>query len=204
MLPLQTTFDGGGRVLGYVGDWNLFDYMDAVAEKHEAQALLAQLWSCALSDLSWDRIELRHVPSASPSVPALQAAAAEMGVEIVVEQDTVCPIAILCSNWEGYLQMLSKKQRHEIRRKLRRAQDGVEWGWRTGRTLADLDRDLPVFFRLHEASRHDKANFMTPAMRAFFQDLTSVLLHDGVLRLSVFEREGVDIAATLSCMYRGR
>jgi CelD/BcsL family acetyltransferase involved in cellulose biosynthesis len=204
VLPLQIAVEGGERILGYVGDWNVFDYMDAAAEKHEAQALLTQLWGCALSDLSWDRITLRHVPSASPSVPALQAAAGEMDIEIAVERDTVCPIAILCSSWDGYLQMLSKKQRHEIRRKLRRAQEGAEWEWRTARTEAELERDLPIFFQQHEASGHDKARFLTPDMRAFFQTLTSVLLRDGTLRLSIFRREGMDIAATLAFMYRGR
>jgi CelD/BcsL family acetyltransferase involved in cellulose biosynthesis len=203
VMPLQITVEEGERVLGYVGDWNVFDYMDATAEKHEAQTLLTQLWSCALTDLGWDRIELRHVPSASPSIPALEAAALEQQVEIAVERDTVCPVAILCSNWEGYLQMLSKKQRHEIRRKLRRAHDGA-WDWRTVKTQAELERDLPAFFRLHEESGHDKARFMTPGMRAFFHHLTEVLLADGVLRLSIFRHDGIDIATTMAFMYRGR
>jgi CelD/BcsL family acetyltransferase involved in cellulose biosynthesis len=100
--------------------------------------------------------------------------------------------------------MLSKKQRHEIRRKLRRAQEDVEWHWRTSQTPEDLNRDIEVFFQLHEASAHDKAEFMTDQMQAFFRSIARVLLAEGLLRLSVFHRDGLDVATNLSFSYRGR
>jgi len=204
ILPLQIDQHGTSRVLSLIGDYNVSDYMDAAADKQQAQQHLTTLWRCALSDLEWDRIELRHVPSSSPLLPALSAAGADEGIEVTVEEDEVCPVAILCSAWEGYLEMLSKKQRHEIRRKLRRAQEDVEWSWRTARTIEDMDRDLPIFFRLHEASAHHKARFLTADMRDFFRALARTLLDAGNLRLSVFRREGVDVAATMAFLYRGR
>jgi CelD/BcsL family acetyltransferase involved in cellulose biosynthesis len=100
--------------------------------------------------------------------------------------------------------MLTKKQRHEIRRKLRRAQEGVAWEWRTARSEEDLERDMPVFFHLHELSAREKARFMTEDMRTFFKAMTRHFLREGQVRLSVFNREGVDIAATLSFLYRDR
>lgn len=204
ILPLHIVDDGDERVLTLLGDFNVSDYMDALAEKQQAHRLLTALWCCALGDLSWDRLELRHIPSSSPLLTALAAAASDEGIEVTIEDDEVCPVAILCSNWEGYLQMLSKKQRHEIRRKLRRAQEGVEWNWRTVRTAEELDEELPTFFRLHEASAHDKARFLTPNMRGFFAAVARTFLRSGNLRLSIFRRAGVDVATTLSFAYRGR
>jgi CelD/BcsL family acetyltransferase involved in cellulose biosynthesis len=204
VLPLQVSQRDGERVLTLVGDPNVSDYMDALAERSEAQNLLTQLWTEAFSRLEWDRIELRHVPSRSPVAPAAQAAASERGAAVEVADDEVCPVAILCKDWEGYLQMLSKKQRHELRRKLRRSQEGAEWDWRTVKTQEELDRDLPIFFRLHEASARDKARFMTPDMRAYFKVLSSSLLEDGILRLSTFTRDGVDVASTMAFLYRER
>jgi CelD/BcsL family acetyltransferase involved in cellulose biosynthesis len=178
--------------------------MDALAQKQQAQRLLSLLWARALDDLHWDRVDLRHVPSTSPLLPALQTVASDRELAVRVEDGEVCPVALLCNSWEGYLQMLSKKQRHEIRRKLRRAQEGVEWEWRTARSLEELERDLPLFFRLHEASGSEKARFMTPDMRAFFGAVARTFLERGVLRLSILRRDGVDVAATMSFLYRNR
>src|SRR5579884_3603082 len=169
--------------------------MDGLACRDDAQAILRALWETALSDLPWRSLDLHHVPSGSPTIAVLGDL---LGDRVQIEEEQVCPVALLCSNWEGYLQMLSKKQRHEIRRKLRRAQEGVEWDWRTVRTREDLQRDLPVFFRLHEASAREKARFMTPSMRGYFEAVAEEMLAAGLLRLSIFSREGNDLAATFA------
>lgn len=160
------------------------------------------LWQHALEKLHPDGVELRHVPSSSLLIRALDEVSG--GSRVQVEDDEVCPVAILCSSWDGYLQMLSKKQRHEIRRKLRRSQEGVEWEFRSVASEEDLDRDMPVFFRLHELSGREKARFMTADMREYFCAMAREMLRQGVLRLSVFRRDGVDIAATMSFLYRER
>lgn len=200
ILPLQER----NGILSLLGDHNVSDYMDALAERADASALLAELWHCALTGLSWDRIELRHVPAASPLLRVLQEEAEHLGHRVEIEPDEVCPVALLCSSWDGYLQMLSKKQRHEIRRKLRRMEEGATVEWRTSAAFQDLERDLPVFFALHEASAREKAGFMTAPMRAYFCDLAQDLLERGMLRLSILSRDGVDIAASMSFLYRDR
>jgi CelD/BcsL family acetyltransferase involved in cellulose biosynthesis len=45
---------------------------------------------------------------------------------------------------------------------------------------------------------------MTADMRQFFYAMAREFLRQGILRLSVFRREGADIAATLSFLYRDR
>lgn len=202
LLPLQMEERAGKRVLTLTGDWNVMDYMDALAVKGNAREILGSLWEQALSDLEWDELSLRHVPSGSPLLDALEDVAGSWNFE--AGQDEVCPVALLCSSWDGYLETLSKKQRHEIRRKMRRAQEGATWEWRRVETVQDLDRDLPVFFRLHEASAREKQRFMTERMRAYFRSLAETMLDEGYLRLNVFEREGQDIAATFSFLYRDR
>jgi len=204
LLPLTVQERDGGSTLTLLGDHHLADYMDGAAVKSDAASILVDLWREAFDRLTWDRLELRHVPSASPLVPALQTVTRERGLALQVEPDEVCPVALLCNTWDGYLQMLNKKQRHEIRRKLRRSQEGAEWSWRTAETAADLERDLPAFFRLHEASAGDKAQFMTPAMQSFFRSIAAVLLQAGILRLSTFARDGVDIASTMCFFHRDR
>jgi CelD/BcsL family acetyltransferase involved in cellulose biosynthesis len=202
LLPLQIEEQDGKRVLTLTGDWNVMDYMDALAVKSEAREILGSLWEQALSELQWDQLVLRHVPSGSPLLDALEDVSGRWHFD--AGQDEVCPLALLCSSWDGYLETLSKKQRHEIRRKMRRAQEGADWEWRRVESLDDLDRDLPVFFRLHEASAREKQRFMTERMRAYFRSLAETMLDEGYLRLNVFRREGEDIAATFSFLYRDR
>lgn len=203
VLPLMTVERDGSTELTLFGDPEVMDYMDGLAERGEAQLLLTQLWRRAFADGA-TRFSARHIPAGSPLIASLQSVARDLALEVTVEEDEVCPVAILCNSWDGYLEMLTKKQRHEVRRKLRRAQANVEWDWRTVQTPADLERDLPIFFHLQQASASHKAAFLTEDMRAFFQAIAAESLDKGVLRLSIFNREGVDVAATFSFLYRGR
>jgi CelD/BcsL family acetyltransferase involved in cellulose biosynthesis len=204
VLPLQITTDTGSRVLGLVGDFNVFDYMDGAARRDAADELLVELWCEALRTLRFDAIALRHVPASSPLIPALRRAAVHAGLEVSVEADEVCPVALLCSTWDGYLQMLTKKQRHEIRRKLRRASENTTLAWHTTQTPDGLARDLDIFFSLHERSAGEKAAFLTPRLRAFFADVASEYLSTGELRLSTLELGGVPAASSFGFAYRDR
>ncbi|MGH2448828.1 MAG: GNAT family N-acetyltransferase [Chloroflexota bacterium] len=204
LLPLNLTETSSGARLGLMGDPEVMDYMDGLAGRENAVELLEQAWRVALDTLPWRQLELRHVPRGSQLLAALQSVIETRGIQLQIEDDEVDPVAILCSTWDGYLETLDKKHRHEIRRKLRRAREGAEWSWRTVQTAEELERDLPIFFDLHERSAHDKARFMTAPMRAFFRSLSAAFLDEGILRLSVFRRDGLDLAATMSFVYNNR
>ena len=75
----------------------------------------------------WDVVDLRRLRSGDPTLSALEAAlgsvAGEHGWTVVREQEDVCPVVTVeADDWEGYLGTLGKKSRHEIRRKVRRAE----------------------------------------------------------------------------------
>lgn len=202
MLPLMLTGQSESEVT-LLGDPEVMDYMDALANRDHAEGLLAELWRGVFAS-NIDSFNARHVPSGSPLIASLEQVADDLNLAVTVEEDEVCPVAALSSSWDSYLETLTKKQRHEIRRKIRRAQGDGEWEWRTARTRDDVERDLPVFFRLQAASATHKAAFLTDEMRAFFQTIAYETLENGILRLSVFNRDGVDIAATFSFLYDER
>lgn len=203
-LPLQITRPGRERVISLVGDYNVSDYMDGLAEKRRATELLRCLWYQVFDDGGFDRVDLRHVPSSSPLIDALQMVTPEYGMEVLVSADEVCPVAVLCNSWDRYLQTLTKVQRHEIKRKLRRFTAREDWSWRTSKTLTELNRDLGSLFVLHGKSAGDKQNFLTPSMRNYFGALAAAFHRTGITRLSVLRRAGKDMAATLSFVYRDR
>jgi CelD/BcsL family acetyltransferase involved in cellulose biosynthesis len=115
-----------------------------------------------------------------------------------------CPIVSVPASWEAFLLRLSKKDRHELRRKLRRALADGDWTWRASQTREELRDDLQTFFRLHRSSRTDKAAFLTPTVEAFFRDIVHALFEQSQVRLGIFARSGQPLAATLSFVYHGR
>jgi hypothetical protein len=70
------------------------------------------------------------ITEASPTLTALEKAAREVGWSYDRQQLQACPYIPLKGDWEAYLTQIDKKQRHEIRRKLRRAEEAdppVRW-----------------------------------------------------------------------------
>jgi len=75
----------------------------------------------------WDVVDLRRLRSADPALPALEkvfrSGAQGNGWHVVREREDVCPVVTFpAGSWDEYLDTLGKKARHEVRRKLRRAE----------------------------------------------------------------------------------
>src|SRR5438132_13231481 len=117
--------------------------------------------------------------------------ATKRGWQIEVTQEDVCPRAELPGDWEAYLGRLSKKDRHELRRKFRRLDSAGQVTF----PLGSGDKDMDDFFRLHRLSREDKAGFMTPDMEAFFRQVMTRMADSA--RLQFIEVDGVRAAAVI-------
>ena len=78
-------------------------------------------------DQAWDVVDLRRLRTTDPALPALEnafrAAGQAHGWHVVREREDVCPVVTFPGGgWDDYLATLGKKARHEVRRKLRRAE----------------------------------------------------------------------------------
>ncbi|CAN5671348.1 hypothetical protein BH23CHL7_BH23CHL7_13350 [soil metagenome] len=109
----------------------------------------------------WDVVDLRRLRSADPMLPALEdafrAAAGTKGWRVTREIEDACPVVEIGSaDWDEYLSTLGKKDRHEIRRKLRRAEAAGEISVRIDQPAAD---GLARFIELHQARFGDEGLF---------------------------------------------
>ncbi|HJP89235.1 MAG TPA: GNAT family N-acetyltransferase [Candidatus Limnocylindrales bacterium] len=153
-------------------------------------------------DDPWSAIDLRRLRAADPATEAFAAAfgAREMsnGWTLNVEREDVCPVITLPkgADLDGFLSTLGKKERHEIRRKVRRAEAA-------GDVLlidsADRLADLDAFIDLHQARWGADGLFPpTPGgdqSRHFFRRLFE--LADESLHLAFLTVNGERIAAAV-------
>ena len=110
----------------------------------------------------WDAVDLRRLRAVDPAVDALAAAfgAREMAERwtLSVEREDVCPVVRIPegADLDGFLATLGKKERHEIRRKVRRAEAAgpVELVEST-----DPAADLETFIDLHQRRWGDDGLF---------------------------------------------
>jgi CelD/BcsL family acetyltransferase involved in cellulose biosynthesis len=120
-----------------------------------------------------------------------------------VEVEDVCPVIQLPDTWDEYLMMLSGKQRHEVRRKLRRATAEANTRFYIVESEQELQDQMQTFIDLHQKSAPEKDQFMDPQMQGFFFEVTKVLQEQGWLQLAFVEMDGYKAAALLNFDYAG-
>ncbi|MBC7227542.1 MAG: GNAT family N-acetyltransferase [Thermoflexales bacterium] len=206
IAPLFLTRPPDGPTLQWVGCVEVSDYLDAVI----AAGRETEVWEAVLEALTgpsaprWERMDLCTIPAASPTLELLPARARARGWSVETEVQEVCPVIPLPSTWEEYLASLDRKDRHELRRKLRRAEalEGLRW-YIVG-PEHDLEAEIEDFLALMVSSTRAKAEFLTPPMRAFFRDLMRAAFAEGWLQLAFLEWDGRKLAAYLNFVYNNR
>jgi CelD/BcsL family acetyltransferase involved in cellulose biosynthesis len=139
----------------------------------------------------WDVIDLRRLKCGDPAADALATAFGrrEMseGWTLNVEREDVCPVVTLApgTTFDDYLGGLTKKDRHEIRRKIRRVEAVGEVRLTDS---ADPLADLDEFIDLHQKKWGEHGLFPPTAggaqSRVFFRRLFEEHGPDGALRLA--------------------
>jgi CelD/BcsL family acetyltransferase involved in cellulose biosynthesis len=185
------------------GSIEISDYLDVIVRKDDHAKFLTGLLDFLASTLpdNWSALDWYNLPDISPTLAALQTEAAARSWTHLEEIYRPTPRIALNGSFDDYLAKIDKKQRHEIRRKMRRAAESeLNVRFVLVDKSADIEPELNTFFDLmvHDPN---KANFLHPAMR---EQMTAVLraAHEhGYLWLGFFEIDGVKTAASLNFDY---
>jgi CelD/BcsL family acetyltransferase involved in cellulose biosynthesis len=180
------------------GDSEICDYMDIIAEPGSHAAVL-EATLAYLDETPFAGISFWGLREDSPTLAALPTIANRHGLTYRQDEEAVCPRVSLPASWDDYLQTLSKKDRHELRRKIRRMTEagGSAREYALADPAAVLDA-MPDFFRLHRDSRQDKAEFMSAEMERFFLDMTGALAQEDLIRLYFLEIDERRVASVLT------
>lgn len=128
--PTTTPVPGEAKAVFFGASYHA-DYASVLADPADLPAAalataraLAQTPDSAHGSTPWDVVDLRRLRPTDPALTALESAlSAQSGWRVVREQEDVCPVVSSVSgDWDEFLASLDKKARHEIRRKLRRAE----------------------------------------------------------------------------------
>lgn len=203
-LYLDTAPDGARRLL-LVGGIEVSDYLDLVIVPDYAEVVFQGLvaWLHSAAAPAWDRLELVNVPEGSPTLGRFADLAGQQWQTSAAIED-VCPVVMLPEDWEGYLSLLDKHQRHEVRRKLRKIEQESTVRWWISASPAEVTRDVESFINLHQLSSVDKDDFMTEPMKAYFRDLAAVLHANGWLVLALLSVDGNPASALFSMVWQDR
>jgi CelD/BcsL family acetyltransferase involved in cellulose biosynthesis len=189
-----------GNIARFIGGENVCDYQDMiVAPNHHGEFLGAIL--SHLKDKGIQSFELGALRPESVTLTQLPDVARRTGHTVVCDPAGISSEIELPGTWESYLQMLESKQRHEIRRKIRRLNEAGLVRFRVVQRPEEISEHMDIFFSLFTASRPDKSEFLTDAMLSFFLLLARRMAEHGFFKMSFLDIDGVPAAGVMCFDY---
>ncbi len=205
IAPLFISEYDGQSALLLIGSIEISDYLDLIVRMDDHARFITGLLDFLASSLpdNWRGLDWYNLPDSSPTLAALKAESTQRGWTHLEEMYRPTPRIALNGDFEEYLSRVEKKQRHEIRRKMRRAEEsgrGVRWYISD---MADVEAEIDSFLGLME---HDqgKAGFLHDDMRAQMRDVIRTAHEHGWLWLAFLEADGQRIAANLNFDYNNK
>ena len=205
IAPLFISEYDGQFALLLIGSIEISDYLDLIVRTDDHARFITGLLDFLASSLpdNWRGLDWYNLPDSSPTLAALKAESTQRGWTHLEEMYRPTPRIALNGDFEEYLSRVEKKQRHEIRRKMRRAEEsgrGVRWYISD---MADVEAEIDSFLGLME---HDqgKAGFLHDNMRAQMRAVIRIAHEHGWLWLAFLEADGQRIAANLNFDYNNK
>jgi CelD/BcsL family acetyltransferase involved in cellulose biosynthesis len=185
-----------GTTVCLLGHSDLCDYMDFVIAPQRGPEFFTVIIEY-LQNQGFVLLNLQPVLNESNVVKDLVEIAPGLGCRVVCKPDDVAYAMTLPSSWEDFLKILSGKQRHEIRRKLRRLDAAGQVEYRFVEDVNTVRPEIDTFIALFRSNRSDKAAFMTPQMAAYFRSLAESMAAHHMLKLAFLELDGQPVATVL-------
>lgn len=205
IAPLFVAEYEGKSALLLVGSIEISDYLDLIVRMDDHSRFITGLLDFLASTIpdNWSTVDWYNLPDSSPTLATLKAEAESRGWAHLEEMYRPTPRIALNSSFDEYLSRVEKKQRHEIRRKMRRAiesERGVRWFISD---MADPEAEIDSFLKLMEQDQ-GKASFLREPMRAQMRDVIRTAHENGWLWLAFLEADGQRIAAALNFDYENK
>jgi CelD/BcsL family acetyltransferase involved in cellulose biosynthesis len=196
----------GEPALMLLGSIEISDYLDLIAPARLQAAFVESLAEHLASPQApaWKVLDWYNLLESSATLCLLDRAAVNNGWSFSQELLQHCPYIHLPGDFEKYLaEQVDKKQRHEIRRKMRRAEENPKpVRWYIVEDQASLEDEIQAFLALM-ANDPEKNAFLTDTMRVQMRQAMQAAFRAGWLQLSFMEVDGEKAAGYLNFDYNG-
>ncbi|NWG05908.1 MAG: GNAT family N-acetyltransferase [Chloroflexi bacterium] len=205
IAPLFIAEHDDQQALMLLGSIEISDYLDLIVCEADLPRFLSGLIDFLGSSEAgnWSAIDWYNLPDCSPTLAALKTEAGRRGWNYHEEMYRPTPRIALNGSFEEYLSRIDKKQRHEIRRKMRRADESGRVKFVVVDKNADIGPELESFFHLMVQDPH-KAEFLHEVMRDQMSNSIRAAHEYGYLWLAFLEVDGVRAAASLNFDYKNK
>lgn len=212
MTPLLCSIRQGDSLLGiaplmrqgesatFVGSPDVCDYLDFLVVPGQEPKFFRALIE-HLRQLGIRRLDLGAVRRDSTVLNSLLPVVHSLGCQASCEQVDVSLELDLPETWELFLAGLTGKERHEVRRKIRRLEDSARVRCRVVEGPQEIRNGMEIFLGLMKLSRPEKAAFLTERMSVFFRTLAEALAEVSVLKLFFLDLDDKPAAASLCFDY---
>jgi CelD/BcsL family acetyltransferase involved in cellulose biosynthesis len=184
----------------------LSDRLDLLATGDREELLESSLGHLEENSIAWDMIDLREVPSESPTVAAIGAVAKRLGIECEIDQDSRCPYLPIDSDWETfYPSRFGARTRKKIRRMTRRIHEesgrfSILEAVPDGSPLLDQLAAIPQ--NAEYLGQQRVSIFSSASKRAFFEEILARFAERRWLYIGLLEVRDQPAAYRLSFIYR--
>ena len=189
-----------GETASIIGSADVCDYLDFVV----TPGMEGDFFNVLLDDLGQkgiNQLDLKPLRPDSTVLTHLLAIARNRGYGVLCHEEEVSVELDLPSTWDEYLAILDKKQRHEVKRKLRRLWEAGNVDYRCVEVSREVGDFMDIFLKLFSLSREEKADFMTTKMESFFRSLAEVMAEIGLLRFGILEVDELPAAMIMGFDY---
>lgn len=197
LVGLAPWFIDDQGTVNIIGCEDVTDYLDIIAHR-DCTPPVYETIAAYLKDHRRN-LHLCNIPASSPTLELFPEFLRHRGFEVEVEQQEVCPVIDLPETFQDYLANLDKKQRHEVRRKIRKANNAQ---WYVVDQEHDLDKETDIFLKLMRSAAQEKAEFLDDEQNlAFFHRIIPLFKKRGWLQLAIINIADEPAAAYLNFDY---
>lgn len=207
IAPLFWAVHEGSPSLLLLGSIEISDYLSALVRPGDLSVFTSGLLDFLTTNPEipdWESLDLYNILEPSPVIDLLEEEAKRRGWKFSSSRIQPSPYIELPGDWETYLANIDKKQRHEIRRKMRRLENAeVQSRWYVVKDRESLDDEIVGFFELMVQDKQ-KESFLSEEMETVLENTIKNAFDHGYLHLAFLEIEGEKAAAYLSFDYFDR
>jgi CelD/BcsL family acetyltransferase involved in cellulose biosynthesis len=189
-----------GDTVYLINDVDIIDYSDfIVAPSREREFFLGLFDHLRREGIG--RLDVGRIREDSTVLSCLRTYSTSLGCHVSSEPVDVLYEMDLPKTWEEYLDLLSGKERHETRRKLRRLESAGHVKLRIIEDETDVSVAMDTFMALFRSNRAEKATFMTATVESFFRSLAVGMASAGLLKLFFLDVNDIPAAVAMCFDY---